>query len=150
MIADYVSRWGAWSWVILGLLLMLLELLTPGASLIWLGLAAVAVGAIALNVALAWQIQVLLFVLLALVSVILAGRLLRRREASGAALGPNERLQRLIGQTYALSEPIRNGVGRIRVEDSTWGVAGPDLPAGSLVRVTGHDGTQLTVVASDP
>ena len=149
MLRDLLSQWGEWAWIIAGLVLMLLELVTPGVSLIWLGIAAIAIGIIALNVDIAWQMQVLFFALIAIVSAYLAGRALRLREARSSGLRLNDRALRLIGHTYPLSEPISSGVGRIRVEDSTWGVAGPELPAGTLVRVTGHDGTLLTVVRSD-
>lgn len=151
MILELLRRWGEWNWIILGLILMLLELVTPGVSLIWLGISAVLVGALSLLFAIGWQAQAVLFGILALLSVYLTLRLIRARDArnsQGDALGLNDRSRKLIGHTYPLAEPIANGVGRIRVEDTTWGVAGPDLPAGTMVRVTGHDGTLLTVVDS--
>lgn len=151
MILELIRRWGEWNWIILGLILMLLELVTPGVSLIWLGISAVLVGALSLLFAIGWQTQAVLFGILALLSVYLTQRLIRARDArnsQGDALELNDRSRRLVGHSYPLSEPIANGVGRIRVEDTTWGVAGPDLPAGTMVRVTGHDGTLLTVVDS--
>jgi membrane protein implicated in regulation of membrane protease activity len=47
-----------------------------------------------------------------------------------------------------LLEPISGGYGRARVGDSVWKVSGPELPAGTRVRVTGADGTVLTVEAA--
>ena len=44
-----------------------------------------------------------------------------------------------------LSEPIEQGSGRVKVDDSVWRVTGPDAPAGTKVRVTGGDGAVLTV-----
>jgi inner membrane protein len=145
MIVELFHRWGEWNWIILGLVLMLLELAVPGVSLIWLGIAAIVVGFLSLLVSLTWQVQVLIFAILALLCVYAVRRAIVLRQARGDPLMLNKRSERLYGHTYPLSEAIVHGVGRIRVDDSTWGVAGPDLPAGTMVRVTGHDGTLLTV-----
>ena len=61
----------------------------------------------------------------------------------------NERATRLIGKVYTLGEPIVGGNGTIRVGDANWLVSGPDLPSGTRVRVTGHDGTVLTVAPTE-
>jgi membrane protein implicated in regulation of membrane protease activity len=44
-----------------------------------------------------------------------------------------------------LVEPIVNGRGRVRLDDASWTVTGPDLPAGAAVEVTGADGVVLEV-----
>ena len=54
-----------------------------------------------------------------------------------------------IGRRFALSEAIDNGVGKIRVDDTTWKVKGPDLPEGAKVRVTAAEGTLLVVEAAE-
>jgi len=146
MLFELLQRWGAWNWVIGGLVLLGLDMIVPGASLIWFGLAALAVGILALSIAMSWQVQVALFCLFSVFAVYVVRRVLALREQRGDPLRLNDRARRLYGHAYPLSEPILNGVGRIRVDDTTWGVAGPDLPGGTLVRVTGHDGTLLTVV----
>ena len=55
MIAYFVDNLGPWSWIILGLVLMGLELVAPGAFLVWLGLAAVLTGLIDWAFGLSWQ-----------------------------------------------------------------------------------------------
>ena len=47
-----------------------------------------------------------------------------------------------------LSEAIVQGSGKARVGDGFWKVRGPDLPAGSPVRVTAVEGTVLIVEAA--
>ena len=42
-----------------------------------------------------------------------------------------------------------NGVGKVVVDDSTWRVKGPDLPAGTHVRVVGVDGVVFVVESSE-
>ena len=57
----------------------------------------------------------------------------------------NRRGAGCIGQRAALATPIVNGRGRIRLGDSSWPAAGPDLPAGTTVEVIGADGALLQV-----
>ena len=38
-----------------------------------------------------------------------------------------------------------DGVGSLHVDDSQWRISGPDLPAGSRVRVVAADGVTLRV-----
>ena len=49
------------------------------------------------------------------------------------------------GRLATLREPIVNGVGKIRVDDTTWKISGPDCAAGAKVLVTGVDGVVLRV-----
>lgn len=49
----------------------------------------------------------------------------------------------MIGRTATLAEPIREGRGRIQLGDTLWRVSGPDLPAGTRVKVTGAAETDL-------
>jgi hypothetical protein len=58
----------------------------------------------------------------------------------------NRRGEQYIDRTFTLSEPLENGQGRIRVDDSTWKIHGEDCPAGTRVRVVGVDGVVLQVV----
>ncbi len=58
----------------------------------------------------------------------------------------NQRGMQHIGAEFVLVEPIEQGSGKARVGDGVWKVSGPELPAGARVRVTGVNGTVLTVV----
>jgi inner membrane protein len=134
----------AWSWIIAGLVLAGAEILVPGVFLIWLGLAALATGLVAAALPVPWQGQTLLFAGLAVVLVGGAARLSRRATGS-AVTGLNRADRGLIGREGVLEESIVEGAGRIRFDDTLWRVAGPDLPAGGRVRVTGISGTVLQV-----
>ena len=63
--AGVLQSLGPWSWVVLGLVLMGLELLAPGVFLIWLGLAAVLTGLLDAALGLSWQTAWLVFAALA-------------------------------------------------------------------------------------
>lgn len=138
-------------WWILALLLIASELLLPGYFLLWVGLAAAAMGAVLLvDPALGVLAQATLFGLLAFASCFGYARWLRprleRRAPGGERL--NRRAEQLIGQRYQLIEPIINGRGKAGVGDGQWLVSGPDLPLGATVEVVAVDGSTLRVRAA--
>jgi membrane protein implicated in regulation of membrane protease activity len=61
----------------------------------------------------------------------------------------NRRGQQYTGRIFTLDHPIVNGVGKIDVDDSTWRVKGPDLEAGTRVRVVGVDGVVFVVESAE-
>jgi inner membrane protein len=137
----------AWSWIVAGFALAGLEILAPGVFLIWLGLAAVATGLLAAVLPMPWQAHALLFAGLAIACVAAAVRL-NRRHVLRTGPGLNRPDRGLIGREDILAEPIHAGAGRLRFDDTLWRITGPDLPAGTRVRVTGIEGTVLTVTAA--
>jgi membrane protein implicated in regulation of membrane protease activity len=149
--SEFLSGLGAWNWIVLGAVLLGLEVFAPGVYLLWIGIAALLTGALSFQIGDAawwgWPVQVIVFLVLSLASVI-AGRY-----AFGSDKGEsdqpllNQRERQLIGQVSTLEEPIRDGHGRIRLGDTLWLATGPDLPAGTRVRVTGADGTTLKIEA---
>ncbi|HRN99908.1 MAG TPA: NfeD family protein [Nitrobacter sp.] len=147
---DLLASLGNWNWLILGLVLVGLELLTPGVFLFWLGLAAFLVGALSFALDPAWQTHLLMFAVFAAAAVPLWRRMARRE--SGAAASPflNRRAEALVGRVFTLERPIVDGTGIVRIDDTIWRVAGPDAPAGSRVRVVKADGASLTVAAAEP
>ncbi|PZO77934.1 MAG: hypothetical protein DI629_13420, partial [Mesorhizobium amorphae] len=49
MIGAMVAELGPWFWVLLGLVLLAAEILAPGVFLLWIGIAALLVGALSLQ-----------------------------------------------------------------------------------------------------
>jgi membrane protein implicated in regulation of membrane protease activity len=144
---DFSLLWagGPWTWIGLGLVLAGLELLAPGAFMLWLGMAAIGTGLVLFVYPLSWEGSAILFAILALAAVALV-RWLHRRDGSGAGEGVGRnRAQMMIGRIFVLDGPIAEGRGRVKVDDTVWRVEGPDLPAGTHVRVTGTHGTLLKV-----
>lgn len=153
MIASFIAGLGPWAWWVLGLILLAAELAAPGVFLIWIGAAAIVVGA--LSVALdasgfwVWQVQLLLFAVLSVVFALLGRSFYAGRQKSDEPM-LNRRTEGLVGRTATLQEPIREGRGRIRLDDTWWPVNGPDLAAGTRVRVVAAHGSDLTVAAVEP
>jgi len=148
MLMSVFGELGAWNWMVLGLVLLVLEILVPGVFLLWIGIAAILTGALSLqlgNVAFwTWQLQVAVFLVLSLASAFIGSRIVRSRLKSDEPL-LNQRAEQLIGRNAILTEPIREGFGRARIGDSTWRVAGADMPAGTRVRIVAARGGDLLV-----
>ena len=141
---DWFS--GGWAWIVLGLVLVGGEMLAPGVFLLWLGLAALLTGAVVGLTGLAWQGALLVFAALAVASVLLGRAVTRHRsEEPDTASGLNDRGRQLIGKIFKLEATMAGGEGRIRVGDSSWRVTGPELLAGSEVRVVRVEGATLIV-----
>lgn len=135
-----------WSWWLLGLVLIILEMLLPGTFMLWLGIAALGVGLVVLLLpALDWQWQWLLFAVLSLVSLTVWWAYFRRHPFHSEEPLLNRRGHHYIGRVFTLDVPIVNGQGKLRVDDSVWKITGEDRPAGTQVRVTGVDGVVLKV-----
>lgn len=150
MLMAMISELGPWSWWILGLLLLAVEILLPGFFLIWIGMAAIVVGAISFalwdTAVWGWQIQFLVFAVLSLAFAYIGFRVMNRTDGNDSDQPMlNRRTDSLIGRVATLDEPIENGRGRIRLDDTTWVVTGPDLPAGQSVRINNADSGQLHV-----
>jgi len=140
-----MSHLNHWHWWIFAVILLVLEMLTPGTFFLWMGVSAAVVGLLALLLPIGWQLQVLFFAILSVVSIIVGRHYLKRRPIESDRPNLNRRGQQYVGRTFTLNEPIENGFGKIRVDDSTWKIEGLDTPAGGKVRVIGVDGVVLKV-----
>ena len=135
----------ALAWLVTGAALCAAETLTPGAFFVWIGAAAVIVGAISYFVAMSLTAQALLFGALVVALVLIGRRVYGSFDATPGPL-PQSRAHALIGAEFFLDEAIAHGYGRIRVGDSSWRVAGDDCPSGAKVRVVAvEDGSLLRV-----
>jgi membrane protein implicated in regulation of membrane protease activity len=148
MIIRIIEGLGGWSWWVLGLILLGIEVLLPGFFFLWFGIAAILIGISALLIEWPWQLQVLGFVALSVVAALIGRRFAGNLEGETSDPHLNLRASRLEGRTFILAEPIVEGRGRVQIDDTVWQVHGPDAPAGSRVKVTGADGPILTVVAA--
>jgi len=142
---SFFSQLGNWNWVIVGGLLLALEVILPGTYMLWLGLAAIATGILSAILPIGWQIQVVLFAILSVISVLLGRRFSPHAVTESDKPFLNRRHDAFVGRVFTLEEPIVQGTGRIRIDDTTWRVAGPDCPAGTQVRVEKADGATLIV-----
>jgi len=134
-----------WAWLAIGLLLALAEMAIPGVFLIWMAGAALITGAVAWALPIGVPWQVVLFAVLAVVSVFLGRRYLAANPVVGADPKMNDRGARSVGEMVVVTHAIDGGSGRVKLGDSEWLAKGPDAEPGTRMRVSGHDGAVLLV-----
>lgn len=140
-----------WLWLLVGLALLAIEMLTPGGFFtIFFGVAATVVGVLTrLGLAGPPWMQWILFSGLSVASLVLFRKPLLawmgRREVA------RPEVDTLVGEETVLLEAVpENGVGKAELRGTSWSarsVDGTALPAGSRCRVQRIDGLTLWVKA---
>jgi inner membrane protein len=151
MILTLIKDAGPWAWWIFGIVLLVAEIAVPGNFLVWVGIAGLLTGLLS-NLLWetswwVWEVQWLTFAALAALSLWIGRNWLHRNRDRTDEPTLNQRGASLVGRTADLIDPIHNGRGRVKIGDTIWMVTGPDLPAGSRVRVVASDGSDLRVEA---
>lgn len=135
-----------WHWWIFATVLMVLEITTPGIFFMWLGIAAAIVGSIVFFVpTLTFGWQMLIFSIFAIIAMVVGNVYVKRHPIESEQPLLNQRMAQYIGRVFDLTEPIINGIGKARIDDSIWTVEGADCPAGQKVRVIGIKGMHFQV-----
>jgi len=143
---DFMLEVTHWHWWVLGVVLVILEVFSPGAFFLWMGIAAAVVGFVLMLVpGLDWEFQLLVFALFSVISIVLWRAHLSRNPTKTDQPALNRRGEQYVGREFVLCEAISNGVGRIQVDDTTWKVAGSDAAEGSVVKVVAVEGVVLKV-----
>lgn len=129
-------------WLVAGLVLLGIEVVAPGAFMMWFGLAACGTGLIVLASGIGFELQV---VTVAILSAISLGIGLRFRHRQTRL---NTQQAGLAGRS-ATALTFRGREGRVRLGDSDWAARVPpdvaEPAAGTRLRVEGVDGTVLIV-----
>lgn len=133
-----------WHWLIIALTLIIAESLGAAGLLIALGMAAALTGLVTWLFAFNWQIQLLFFSLVSILSTLCWWYIFRSHSLSTDSL-LNRPLESTIGKSGILFEAIENGRGKIQLEGINWLVIGPDLPKGTTVKIIGVDEGYLIV-----
>lgn len=138
-----------YNWLILAAVLLIIEVATFTLLFFWLALAAVFMVAVSFVFPqLGLSIQLLLYAVATLLSVVLWHKAFKKKQDSMGDARMNNRTARYIGRTATLVEPIVNGYGKIQIEDSLWRVkCNDDLPVDTQVEIIGADGVLLEVRA---
>jgi membrane protein implicated in regulation of membrane protease activity len=139
-----------WIWILAGLGVLLLELVTPGGFyFLFFGASAIAVGVLAATGVASDWVQLLVFSVLSVTSLLVfRGPLLRRLKATERNHGP---VDSLVGQGVVITEEAQGGgLGKAELRGTVWNVhnAGTTpLLVGQRGRVLSVDGLKLVVQA---
>jgi len=135
-----------WHWWVFGIVLIILELFAPGAFFLWMGIAAGIVGIVLLVISdMGWQYQFMGFGIISVVSIVLWRIYLNKHPIPTDRPKLNMRGEQYVGRVFTLSDPVVNGVGKLKVDDTMWKIEGKDCETGSKVKVTSTDGAVLLV-----
>lgn len=138
-----------WIWLAAGVALIAAEALAPGLVLLWFGAGALVSGLVFAVWETSLYYQIALWAATSMTALAIGRGPLKRWSESrqGDTTGTlNERGSSMVGRIATLHAPISEGRGRVTFADSEWSVSGPDLPAGTRVRVTAIEGNTLIVV----
>ncbi len=129
-----------WYWWIAAAVLITLEVLAPTFYLLWMGIAAFIVGLLIwIMPSLPWEIQIITFAILAVASIVIWRNYYKKNPIGTDEPLLNRRGEQYIGRIVTLKKPIIDGVGKIKIDDSTWKVEGEDCDAGTKVKVVSID-----------
>ncbi len=144
-----------WTWLVLGVVLVTVEVVTPTTYLLWPGIAALVIGLIAMVAGpFDWRIEGLIFAAVSIGATFVWRRYLDRRgQAPTDAPLLNQRAQQYLGRQASVSQTFVNGHGTIKLDDSQWqahAVDGTDFEAGAPVVIVEVAGTMMGVRAASP
>ncbi len=146
MEAGFLHELTYWHWWVLGVVLIILEVFSPAAFFLWMGIAAGLVGLLLMVLPdMDWVAQVLAFSVLSVASIVVGRAYLKRHPIETDQPTLNRRGEQYVGRLFTLDQPVVNGEGKIRVDDTTWKIRGPDCAPGARVKVIGVDGTVLLI-----
>jgi len=137
----------SWWWLLIAAFLCLGELIIPGVFLIWVAIAAGFTAAITYFVPMSTPVQIILFAILCVVSTLSGKRWYAQTPSPSQDPLLNDKAARLLGKTVTVAEALKNGEGRVKVGDSVWSAAGPDLAVGKAAKVVAVEGNVLRVEA---
>lgn len=125
-----------WHWWIFAAALITFEVLLPTFYLLWTGIAAFIVGLVLwLAPSLAWEIQVVIFAILSVLSIIVWRNYAKKNPVVSDEPLLNRRGEQYVGRVVTLKEPIVDGSGKVQIDDSTWKIIGDDCDAGTKIKL---------------
>jgi membrane protein implicated in regulation of membrane protease activity len=135
-----------WHWWVLALAFLVVEILAPGFFFLWMAISGFVTGAMVWLVpSISMNVQIFVFSILSVVSIT-SWRFYGKKhpiETDQPLL--NKRGAQYIGRVFNLYEPIKNGQGKIKVDDSIWKVYGEDCDINTRVKVIASRGTVFDV-----
>ncbi|MGZ8196603.1 MAG: NfeD family protein [Methylosarcina sp.] len=135
-----------WYWWVLAAILLIIELLAPGFFFLWMAVSGFVTGCVVLLIpAISLNAQIVVFSVLSVIAIGVWKFYVNKHPIESDHPLLNKRGAQYIGRIFNLYEPIENGRGKIKVDDSIWNVEGEDCGIESKVKVTAVKGTVFSV-----
>jgi len=139
-----------WYWWVLAVVFLVIEILAPGFFFLWMAVSGCLTGIMVwMTPSISMNVQIFIFSILSVISIT-AWRLYAKKhpiETDQPLL--NKRGAQYVGRIFNLYEPIENGQGKIKVDDTIWKVHGEDCDIHTKVKVIASRGTVFDVEAVD-
>lgn len=134
-------------WFVVGLVLILMEFIIPGLVIAFFGLGAwVTAIFVAIFPEMAFWVQMMIFTVFSVASLVLLRRTLKKRFFSNQEGAESEGLDDYIGQKAVVEIAIKNGEGKILFKGVSWSAyADEDIPEGTKVTIIDKDSIKLKV-----
>ena len=134
-------------WFVVGLVLILMEFIIPGLVIVFFGLGAwVAAIFVSIFPLMAFWVQMMIFTVFAVASLVLLRRTLKKRFFSNQEDAESEGLDDYIGQKAVVEKAIKNGEGKILFKGVSWSAyADEDIPEGTNVTIIDKDSIKLKI-----
>ncbi len=147
VLLQILESMNATKWIIIGVLLLILEVITGTTYILWPAAAALIVGVVAFILPLSWTMQFLLFFILSAVLLVVGHKYVRPKLDTGIPSDLNDRAQSMVGMRVKAIADFETGLGRVQVGDTQWraSIADGTAKAGQELRVLSVKGTTLQV-----
>lgn len=138
-----------WYWLSAALLLLLLELLIPGAFLMWIGLGAAGVGLFLFvfpTAGLVWQ---LIALAVSVTVSVLLGAVWQKRSRQQNPHGLNQGLESYVGRHARVRQSFVQGQGRVHLDDSSFAAYSDEevqAPAQVVILAVGAQGFKVKII----
>ncbi len=132
-------------WVIIGVVLLILELITGTTYILWPAAAALLVGLVTFILPLGWEMQFLIFFLVSTALLFFGHKFVRPQMKGGEPSDLNDRARMMIGERVKVIADFDTGTGRVQLGDTQWRakVEQGTAKAGQELRIMRVDGTTL-------
>ena len=149
LLVQMLESMSGTKWLILGVLLLVLEVVTGTTYILWPAVAALIVGIIAFVLPLAWEMQFLLFFILSGILLVVGHKFVRPKMKGGEPSELNDRARSMIGMRVKAVADFDTGIGRVQVGDTQWraSIVDGNPVSGAELRVVSVKGTTLQVEA---
>lgn len=150
LLVQMLESMSASKWMILGVLLLVLEVVTGTTYILWPAVAAIIIGIVTFILPmLGWEMQFLLFFILSGILLVVGHKFVRPKMKGGEPSDLNDRARSMVGMRVKAVADFDTGIGRVQVGDTQWraSIVDGNPSAGSELRVVSVKGTTLQVEA---
>lgn len=134
-------------WLIFGVILLTLEVLTGTTYILWPAVAALIVGILVFILPLSWEMQFLLFFLIGTVLLFAGHKYFQPMMKGGEPSDLNDRARSMVGRRVKAVTNFETGRGRVQVGDTQWQamMEKGDAAIGDEMTIVAVEGTTLKV-----